>query len=399
MPSKIPVLIRRWQPPLTNLTLYPTRLGLIARLYNPTLNHLRAEVRYSNSATQPSLDSGCNSPVLGNIYSDVCDENPRQPKSKGVIDREYVYGYCSLLPIFKLKRRKIYKLFILESFLPKEELPGKAVSPVEAFLNRKVRKKARQHQTERDSGARRGKGVKVLPASRARLDQLSEGSPHQVRLKWEAAYEIPGGCRAGRYPAFTTVKVHRFTGNLNVTSYELLLSDGRAIRGPDQKRHGVSKPPLWVVLDRIQDPHNLGAIIRSAHYLGADGVIITCEASAGPTPTVSKTSAGALEVLPVCQIRGLGSFLSGAKLNGWLILGTGFTENALPVSKLRSELDRPTLIVLGNEGSGMSPAVFELCHHILQIPGHASGAAEVGSLNVSVAAGILINALRNFETA
>ncbi|KAJ9048095.1 hypothetical protein DSO57_1017446 [Entomophthora muscae] len=282
-------------------------------------------------------------------------------------------------------RRKVYKLYVLESALPKDVPQEGYSSPVEAFLNKKIRKKASKiasdSRREEILALARERKIDIVPTTRLRLDQLSEGSPHQGVVARVGTLRLPLAKSLGKLEQ----QMH---------TYDIILSNDNTISCTNTDK---SKMPLWVVLDRIMDPHNLGAIIRTAHFLGADGVMITRDESAGPTPTVSKTSAGALEILQVCQVGGLVSFLSKSKENGWRILGTGFTQDSLPISELHSQSPQPTLVVLGNEGSGMSPAALEVCHHILHIPGHKSqsAAVEVGSLNVSVAAGIVINSLMN----
>jgi 23S rRNA (guanosine2251-2'-O)-methyltransferase len=141
--------------------------------------------------------------------------------------------------------------------------------------------------------------------------------------------------------------------------------------------------PLIVVLDGITDPHNLGAIARSAQGAGVFGMILPTKFSAPITPTAIKASAGALETLPVSKVARVSETLKQCKALGWNVVGT-----ALPSTSEYSEdvYGGPTLIVIGSEGEGLHPSVRALCDHVVQIPMHGA----VSSLNASVAAAIVM---------
>ena len=140
---------------------------------------------------------------------------------------------------------------------------------------------------------------------------------------------------------------------------------------------------LLVLLDGVEDPHNLGAIIRTAHAAGAAAVLIPDRRAAGLTETVAKAAAGALEHLPVVRIGNVSQTLEALKEKGFWIYG--LDERA---KDLYSEIDyaRPTVIVLGGEGQGLHQLVKKHCDVLVRIP--MSGA--ISSLNVSVAAGIVL---------
>lgn len=154
-----------------------------------------------------------------------------------------------------------------------------------------------------------------------------------------------------------------------------------ANRAPDQKG-------LIVLLDGVEDPHNLGAIIRTALAAGAHGVIIPERRAAGLTDTVARSSAGALAHLPVAKVTNLSRAMEELKEAGyWLV---GFDEQA---EKTYTEVDytSPTGIVLGSEGQGLHELTRKRCDFVVSLP--TSG--PVKSLNVSVAAGVvLFEALR-----
>ncbi|KAM8813602.1 LOW QUALITY PROTEIN: rRNA methyltransferase 1, mitochondrial [Rhynchonycteris naso] len=158
---------------------------------------------------------------------------------------------------------------------------------------------------------------------------------------------------------------------------------------------------LWLVLEGLQDPRNLGAVLRSAHFLGVDKVITSRRNSCPLTPIVSKASAGAMEVMDVFFTDDLAGFLQVKARQGWLVAGTvgclgpeTSRSSEIPVTScLEFHWDRPTLLVLGNEGSGLSPEAQASCQLLLTIlPGrHLPPGLE--SLNVSVAAGILLHSI------
>jgi len=141
--------------------------------------------------------------------------------------------------------------------------------------------------------------------------------------------------------------------------------------------------PLIVVCDEISDPHNLGAIIRTAECAGAHGVIIPKRRSAGLTAVVAKTSAGAVSYLPVARVPNLPALLKDLKKQGVWVYGTA-AEGSTTLYK--ADLKGPAAIVIGSEGDGMSRLVRECCDFLVSIP--MSG--KISSLNASAAAAILL---------
>ena len=141
--------------------------------------------------------------------------------------------------------------------------------------------------------------------------------------------------------------------------------------------------PLLVVCDELSDPHNLGAVIRTAECAGAHGVIIPKRRSAGLTAVVAKTSAGAVAHLPVARVANLPSLLKQLKKEGLWIFGAAADG---PVSLYEADLKGPAAIVIGSEGSGMSRLVAETCDVLVRIPMKG----KLNSLNASAAAAILL---------
>ncbi|HVR72177.1 MAG TPA: 23S rRNA (guanosine(2251)-2'-O)-methyltransferase RlmB, partial [Vicinamibacteria bacterium] len=187
-------------------------------------------------------------------------------------------------------------------------------------------------------------GVPLRFEARETLDRMAGGVPHQ--------------------------------GLIAVVSAKPLLSLEEVV---DQAR----SPALLVVLDGVEDPRNLGAIVRTAEAAGADGVVLPERHSAGLSETVARASAGALEHVKVAQIGNVAQALERLKERGVWVVGfdTSGTERWDAV-----DLRRPVALVLGGEGRGIRRLVRERCDHLVSLPlfGH------VGSLNVSVAAGIAL---------
>lgn len=143
------------------------------------------------------------------------------------------------------------------------------------------------------------------------------------------------------------------------------------------------EPPLIVVCDELSDPHNLGAVIRTAECAGAHGVIIPKRRSAGLTAVVAKTSAGAVAYVPVARVANLTRTLKELKERSLWVFGTA-AGGSTPL--YQADLKGPAAIVIGSEGSGMSRLVAETCDFTVSIPmqGH------INSLNASAAAAILL---------
>lgn len=157
--------------------------------------------------------------------------------------------------------------------------------------------------------------------------------------------------------------------------------------------------PLWLCLDEITDPQNLGAVIRSAYFLGATGVLICSKNSAPLSGVVSKASAGALEKMTIYSCRSLPTTLNDAVSKGWAVIGACADEESIPCEDY--DLKGPTILVMGSEGYGLRTSVRRACSASIRISrapgGHSQGYEdalhEVDSLNVSVATGILLHNL------
>ena len=143
------------------------------------------------------------------------------------------------------------------------------------------------------------------------------------------------------------------------------------------------EPPLVVVCDELSDPHNLGAVIRTAECAGAHGVIIPKRRSAGLTAVVAKTSAGAVSYVPVARVPNLTALLKELKEEGLWIFGAE-ADGTTPL--YQADLKGPAAIVIGSEGGGISRLVAEQCDFKISIPMRG----RINSLNASAAAAILL---------
>ena len=141
--------------------------------------------------------------------------------------------------------------------------------------------------------------------------------------------------------------------------------------------------PLIVICDELSDPHNLGAILRTAECAGAHGVVIPKRRSAGLTAVVAKTSAGAVSYMPVARVANIPSLLKDLKKQGVWIFGTAANGNT---TLYDADLKGPAAIVIGSEGDGMTRLATENCDFLVSIPMRG----KLNSLNASAAAAILL---------
>jgi 23S rRNA (guanosine2251-2'-O)-methyltransferase len=154
-------------------------------------------------------------------------------------------------------------------------------------------------------------------------------------------------------------------------------------RYADAYELAAGEKPLLVCLDQVTDPHNLGAVVRSADGAGATGVILPAHGSARVTPAVSRASAGAVEHLPVAVVPNLARYLTDIKGDD---LWTYAADADGSLGMWSADLTGGVALVLGAEGKGVRPLVRRTCDAVISIP----LAGKVGSLNVSVAAAVLL---------
>ncbi len=234
----------------------------------------------------------------------------------------YVYGINPVLEVVRARPEEIECLYVVEG-----QVPPRAAAEVLSRVQKS--------------------GVRVQRVARERLGNMAGGGLHQGILAQVREFEY--------------------------ASLEELLA--RAAQS--------QRPPLLVVLDGIQDPQNLGAIIRSAHALGAHGVVIPKDRAAPVTGAVARASAGAVEHCGIARVTNLSRALEQLKEAGLWVLATDSTSpTLLPQQDLRG----PLAIVIGAEGSGIREGVLKHCDFRASIPMDG----QLGSLNASVATGITL---------
>lgn len=195
------------------------------------------------------------------------------------------------------------------------------------------------------------KGIRVEKTDRKHLDRLSKNGIHQGVVA-------------------------------KIEEYKTFSIDEILSRIPE------GKLGFLVLLDELEDPHNLGAILRTSDAVGADGVIIKKNNAVGLTPTVAKVSVGAIDTVPVADVTNLTQTLKYLKEKGYWVVGTDM-KNAQDYRQ--PKYDTPIVLVIGNEGKGISRLVKEECDFLVKLP----MVGEISSLNASVACGILMYEVYN----
>ena len=190
-------------------------------------------------------------------------------------------------------------------------------------------------------------GAVVVPTDRRKLDYMSATGAHQGVIAMVAAHDY--------------------------ASIDDIL----------KKAQDAGEPPLIVICDELSDPHNLGAIIRTAECAGAHGIIIPKRRNVGLTAVVGKASAGALEYMPVARVSNITAAIDTLKKAGVWVYGTAAEGDT---TLYRADLKSAAAIVIGNEGEGMSRLVSERCDFKVSIPMKGS----ISSLNASAAAAIML---------
>jgi len=158
--------------------------------------------------------------------------------------------------------------------------------------------------------------------------------------------------------------------------------------------------PIWLALDEVLDPQNLGSLLRSACFLGLSGVAICDKNSAPLSGTVSKASAGAMELMTIHAVRNMSRFLQNSKRQGWYILGASMEDDTVDIESIHPSV--PVILVLGSEGFGLRTNVHNVCDGFVAIERRLSTSCSnahvasslIDSLNVGVAGGILMEQLR-----
>lgn len=239
--------------------------------------------------------------------------------------REFLYGRQAVVETLRAGRRKVFKLIVAENVHDK------------GTLAESLSLAARQ-------------GISVQHAPRAQLDKINPG--HQG-----IAAEVGG------YP---------------YADLDAILSAGKNREGSEPI------PPLVLVLDCVQDPQNLGTLLRTAEAAGVDGVIFPEHRAASITSAVVNASSGAVEHLRIARVTNVTSSLKTLQDAGLWVAGLEFVPDAQLYTQ--ADLTGALALVVGSEGQGMSRLVRETCDFIIRLPMHG----QVGSLNVAVAGSIAL---------
>lgn len=265
---------------------------------------------------------------------------------------ESVYGVGPVLAALSANRREFYVLYVQEGI----DLSGNNKKKKDKKGFEKVLKVAEKL------------GLTKKEVSKHDLNMIVDNRPHQGLVLDASPLEM-----------------------VNIRELDRVVTD---------EREGC---PLWLALDEVMDPQNLGAIIRSSYFFGASGVVLCAKNSAPLSGVVSKASAGSLELTELRSCKNMMQFLVSSAENGWRVLGGSVSSRAVALDEVTT--GEPTILVLGSEGTGLRPLVERSCTQLVKIRGnipvHSEGAEteEVGafvaveSLNVSVAAGVLLHHL------
>jgi len=191
------------------------------------------------------------------------------------------------------------------------------------------------------------KGIVISYVDRQKINGLSQSDNHQGVIAFVAAYDYK--------------------------ELDDLLNEVEA----------KEESPFFIILDEINDPHNLGSIMRTADAVGAHGIIIPKRRAVGLTPVVAKTSAGAIEYVPVCRVTNLARTIDTLKERNIWIAGADMTGEQ---THFQANFKGAIALVMGNEGQGLSRLVKEKCDFLVNIP----MIGKVSSLNASVAASVIM---------
>uniref|UniRef100_A0A1J3HQG4 rRNA methyltransferase 1, mitochondrial n=1 Tax=Noccaea caerulescens TaxID=107243 RepID=A0A1J3HQG4_NOCCA len=269
---------------------------------------------------------------------------------------EVVYGVSPVLAALTVGRREFYALYVQEGL----------------DLSSNNKKKKDKKGFEKVLKLSEKLGLNIKETSKHDLNMVADNRPHQGLV-------------------------------LDASPLELV-----KVKELDPVSSEEEKASLWVALDEVTDPQNLGAIIRSAYFFGATGIVVCAKNSAPLSAVVSKASAGSLEVMELRYCKNMMQFLEASAENGWRVVGGSVSPKAVALKEVLP--GSPTILVLGNEGTGLRPLVERSCTELVRISGNMpkdvavteydDGEGEgfisfvaVESLNVSVAAGLFLHHL------
>ncbi|ORZ21460.1 Alpha/beta knot methyltransferase [Absidia repens] len=278
---------------------------------------------------------------------------------------EYVYGLSSVACALHAKKRTVNELYV-------------------------------QHRLASDSLTDiitqcKEQGIPVRTLDKGRLNNMTMNKPHQgVVLEASARRPIP-------IKALGWATSSNLEESVDESSYTAISTSSKSASLIFQKPR--QRSPLWIALDQVQDPQNLGSIIRTAHFFGVDGLLVCSKNSAPLSAAVSKVSSGAMEIMDVYTTQHLVKFLETSRDEGWHIIGAASESTDTEGDQYNNNTStKPRILVFGNEGTGLRTNVKRCCDSLISIPGaQRNGITQhsgfVDSLNVGVAMGVLVSTL------
>uniref|UniRef100_A0A3B1KGJ1 rRNA methyltransferase 1, mitochondrial n=1 Tax=Astyanax mexicanus TaxID=7994 RepID=A0A3B1KGJ1_ASTMX len=268
-------------------------------------------------------------PGSQNLHKSALKVKTPQVSPRGGKEHDRVFGVAPCLMALSQDRRKAIRLFVKNS-------EGQQREGVQRICEEALRR-----------------GVLIQRVSKRELDKMTNGMVHQ------------GVC-------------------LQASPLDFVKEEKS-----ERTQYAGHPRPVWLVLDGVQDPMNFGSILRSAYFLGVDRVASSVRNCCPLTPVVSKASSGVMELIKVYGYNNLAEMIEVKLKQGWQAIGTVGSEESRPgvsvVSCSDFRITKPTLLLMGGEGFGLSPELRQLCDVLLTIPPRSGLHPAVDSLNVSVA--------------
>ena len=308
----------------------------------------------------------------------------REPISIGRVTAasQFLFGTAVINAALAARRRKLYRLYVLNTGKRAQEIEDQRNNP--QILAKEF-----------------GVPVTFVDQQRgAMMDKMSGGRPHNGYI-----------LEASPLPQLPVTALGPWSAPHSKPTFEVVLGrqskEEEAVNGKDTRipyRRGKQRKPFVVLLHEVVDPGNLGAMIRSAAFLGASAVAITTGGSATLTPVATKAAAGASEEIPILIVGSDLDFITVSKKAGWRFYATAppsLHKDPRKTTTAKVEKDdplaeAPCVLVLGSEGKGLPKTLRRAADFEISIPGASK--TSVDSLNVSVAGGILCNAFLNPST-
>lgn len=282
--------------------------------------------------------------VLREHYSEANNPNKLKVGVTSEVEppSETLYGHHPVLAALRASKRTFEEVFLRVSLMKELSAPDSA-DPSSPQINREL------------FGLLKERKIPIIPTNKSKLDSL-------------ALYAIHQGICATVSPYI----LHNF-------SKEQL------------DNANFVKPQLWMLIDEVKDPMNLGSLIRNSAYFGVDKIIITDRCSR-LSPVVSKASSGAMEFFDICKSDDIETLLRSMRNRNWKIVGTTCDpqRSTASLNQFKNDNQQNMLLIMGSEGDGINEAFENYCSHFLTIPSSPRCPSTLDSLNTGVASGIIL---------